>query len=588
MATKRKQRARRQRQAEALPKAYTGRRRFVLTLFMLAVGALVYRAVDQQIFEKDFLQSEGADRYLDQVKVPAHRGAITDRNGVVLAMSAPVDSIAANPRLLRPDAQTLQPLARALNVDLDDLRRRLARYSHKHFVYLKRRLPPEIAGRVLEVAKENGIRGLQSLRDYRRYYPDGEIFAHVVGFTNIDDQGQEGLEYAFDEQLSGKPGLKQVLRDGHRQVVADIESLRMPRPGKSLTLSLDQRLQYIAYRELKAAINKHNALSGSVVVLDVVSGEILAMVNQPAYNPNKARRSSKGGRLRNRAVTDVFEPGSTIKPFVVAAALDLGILQPDSTIDTRPGYFKVGGVPIRDHHNLGVVDVATVIRKSSNVGASRIALSLPAEKFWKYLSSLGFGRSTGSGYPGEVGGQLRPVANWTRVDQAITGYGYSVSVTALQLAQAYAVLAADGVKRPLTLLRRNTPPAGERVFSRETARTVRTMMESVVAEGGTAIRAAVSGYRVAGKTGTVKKSGKGGYKERKYIAVFAGMAPASDPRLVTVVMINEPRGKEYYGGLVAAPVFSAVMDDALRLLNVPPDALVPDHPVRLAELEARP
>ncbi len=587
MAAKRHKRARMQKKAEAMPRAYAGRRRFVLLLFLLGAAALVYRAVDQQIFEKDFLQSEGADRYLDEVVVAAHRGAITDRNGVVLAMSAPVDSIAANPRLLRPDADTLQPLAKALGMGLDELRRRLARYSHKHFVYLKRRLPPAQAQRVMEVAREKGIQGLQVLREYRRYYPDGEIFAHVVGFTNVDERGQEGLELAYDEALSGKPGLKRVLRDGRRQVVADVESLRMPAPGKNLALSLDQRLQYIAYRELKAAMRKHKAKAGSVVVLDAHTGEILVMVNQPGYNPNGSR-SNRGGRLLNRAVTHVFEPGSTMKPFAVAAALDMGIVKPGATVDTNPGFIRIGRFQVKDHDNLGVVDLQTIIQKSSNVGASKIALQLPPERFWKYLSALGFGEKSGSGYPGEVGGQLRPAANWARIDQATLAYGYGISVTALQLARAYSVLAADGALRPVSLLRRDEAPAGRQVFKPETARLVRRMMESVVAPGGTATRAAIPGYRVAGKTGTVKKAGKGGYKERKYISLFAGMVPASNPRLVAVVMIDEPRGKQYYGGLVAAPVFAAVMDDALRLLNVPPDALESRQAVRLAEAGTHP
>lgn len=584
MAAKREKRARMHKRAEALPKAYVGRRRVVLTIFMLAVSGLIWRAVDQQIFERDFLQSEGDHRYLDRVQVPAHRGAITDRNGAVLAMSTPVDSIAANPRLLRPDADTLQPLARALDVGLDDLRRRLARYSHKHFVYLKRRLPPESAQAVMDVAKKQHIVGLQTTREYRRYYPDGEVFSHVIGFTNLDDVGQEGLEFAFNEQLAGKPGLKRVLRDGRRQVVADVESLRMPQAGKNLALSLDQRLQYIAYRELKAAIAKHNAISGSVVILDVKTGEVLAMVNQPGFNPNGSR-STRGGRLRNRAVTDVFEPGSTMKPLTVAVGLELGVIKANSRIDTNPGYFKLGKFRVRDHDNLGVVDIQTIIKKSSNVGAGKIALSLPKEKFRDYLAALGFGKSTESGYPGEAGGQLRPAANWALIDQATLSYGYGISVSVLQLAQAYAVLAADGIYRPVSLLRRDSVPEGRRVFTRGTAREVRHMMESVVAPGGTATRAAVAGYRVAGKTGTVKKAGVGGYSQHKYLSLFAGMAPVSDPRLVIAVMINEPRGKQYYGGLVAAPVFSAVMDDALRLLNVAPDALGHNRVVRLARTE---
>ncbi len=574
-----------QRRAEALPRTYAGRRRFVLLLFLAAALALVARAVDRQIFEKDFLQSEGADRYLDEVVVAAHRGAITDRNGVVLAMSAPVDSIAANPRLLRADSPGLPALARALGMGADELRHRLARYADRHFVWLRRRLPPAEARRVMALAREKGLRGLQVLREYRRYYPDGEIFAHVVGFTDVDERGQEGLELAWEKELAGRPGLKRVLRDGRRQVVADVESLRMPRPGRNLALSLDQRLQYIAYRELKAAMKKHRARAGSVVVLDVRTGEVLVMVNQPGYNPN-GDRSSRGGRLLNRAVTQVFEPGSTMKPFVVAAALDLGLLREDARIDTRPGFIRIGRHQVKDHRELGEVDLATLLQKSSNVGAARIALQLPRERLHRYFSELGFGRRTGIGYPGEVSGRLRPAASWARIDQATISFGYGLSVTALQLAQAYAVLAADGRYRPPTLLRRSHAPEGRQVFRPETARAVRRMLESVVAEGGTATAAAVPGYRIAGKTGTVRKAGPGGYREGRYVSLFAGMAPAGDPRLVAVVMIDEPGGREYYGGRVAAPVFSRIMDDALRLLNVPPDDLQSRRAVRLARLES--
>lgn len=572
MAAKRKKRAKAMQKEKSLPKSYTGRRRFVLLLFVLGLTGLIWRAVDQQIFEKDFLQSEGADRYLDRVEVPAHRGVITDRKGAVLAMSTPVDSVAANPRLLRADTENLAPLARVLGMKLDDLRQRLARYSHKHFVYLKRRMPPEQAEKILNAGKKAGLKGLHLEREYRRYYPGGEVFSHMIGFTDIEDHGQEGLELSYDNALSGKPGEKRVLRDGRRQVVADVESIRMPQPGDNLALSLDQRLQYIAYRELKSAISKHDAISGSVVLLDVKTGEVLAMVNQPGYNPN-GKRNNRNGRLRNRAVTDVFEPGSTMKPLTVAIGMELGLYDGQSTIDTNPGYFYVGRSRVKDHDNLGIIDLETLIKKSSNVGAARVALSIPKQKYWQYMSDLGFGSQVGTGYPGESTGRLAPYANWAKIDQATLSFGYGISVTALQLAQAYSVLAADGVKRPVSILRQGQAPAGKRIFSEATARKVREMMETVVAPGGTAVRAAVSGYRVAGKTGTAKKAGPGGYTQRKYLAMFAGMAPASDPRLVCVVMINEPRGKYYYGGLVAAPIFSAVMDDALRLLNVAPDGL---------------
>ena len=584
MAARRSKRAKQARRAETVRPSYVGRRRTVLALFVLAAAALVWRAVDQQIFEKDFLQSEGADRYLDTVEIPAHRGMITDRHGAVLAVSTPVESVGANPRLLRPDSRTLGPLARALGTDPDELRGRLAQYSQRRFVYLKRGIRPEQADAVRALIAAEGIEGVQWEREYRRYYPAGEVFSHVIGFAGADDSGQEGLELAFDAALAGEPGEKRVLRDGRRRVVEDVESIRMPRPGKHLALSIDRRLQFIAYRELLAAVQKYRAKAGSAVLLDVRTGEVLAMVNQPSYNPN-GDRSNKGGRKRNRALTDVYEPGSTMKPFTVAAALELGKYRPDATIDTSPGYFYVGRARVRDHHNLGVIDLATVLRKSSNVGAGKIALDLPKEELWRFLSELGFGVDTATGFPGEAGGQLTAPANWARIDQATLAFGYGISVTTLQLAEAYAVLAADGIRRPVSLLRVDHPPGGQRVFRATTARAVRAMLETVVSADGTAAAAAVPGYRVAGKTGTVKKVGRDGYSDDRYMALFAGMAPASDPRLVMVVVLDEPSGKKYYGGDVAAPVFAAVMDGALRILNVPPDAL-PEGQTQLVQAEA--
>ncbi len=581
MATKRTKRAKQMALEEQARPSYAGRRYVVLVIFALAASGLVWRAVDQQVLEKDFLQSEGADRYLARVEMSAHRGLITDRRGDVLALSTPIDSIGANPRVLHADSKLLVPLAKALKMDVDQLRRKLARHSGRHFIYLKRRLTPEDAAHVMDVANAYDIRGVHRDHEYRRYYPAGETFAHTIGFTNVDDQGQEGLELAYDDALRGKPGARLVLRDGRRKVVDDIENIRSPQDGKNLALSLDKRLQFIAYRELKAAVRRHNAISGSVVMLDARSGEVLAMVNQPGYNPNR-NRSNKGGRLRNRAQTDVFEPGSTMKPFTVAAALDLGKIKPHASIDTSPGYFKVGAARVRDHHNLGVVDVATVLRKSSNVGAAKIALSLDKEDFWGVMDALGFGNSTGSGFPGESSGQLIPWRNWARIDQATLAFGYGISVTTLQLAQAYGALANNGVLMPVTLLKLDHEPEGRRVFTEQTAVDVRQMLEAVATVDGTAPQAAVAGYAVAGKTGTVKKLGANGYSKNRYLAVFAGMAPVLDPRLVLVVMINEPRAGKYYGGQVAGPVFSRVMGDSLRLLNVKPDVL-PNGGLRMAQ-----
>ena len=586
MGARRDRRARQVRREERLPPSYRGRRWTVLGFFLGAAALLVWRAVDQQIFEKDFLQSEGADRYVERVKVPAHRGLITDRRGAILAASTPVDSVGADPVRLPRDDRVLVPLAEALGMQTEELRRRLSRYAGRRFVYLKRRLPPHRAEAVERLVKALHIPGVQMEREYRRYYPAGEVFAHVIGFTGVDDLGQEGLELAYDQALRGEPGAKRVLRDGRRQVVADVANIRMPRPGSNLALSIDRRLQFIAYRALKAAVRQHRAKAGSAVMLDVRSGEVLAMVNQPSYNPNGSR-SNKGGRLRNRVATDTFEPGSTMKPFTVATALELGRYRPDSPIDTTPGYFKVGRRLIRDHNNLGQIDVTTVITKSSNVGAGKIALELPKEALWERLRAFGFGEGSGSGYPGEATGTLRPPEEWARIDQATLAYGYGISVTVLQLAEAYAVLAADGLRRPLSLLRRERPPEARRVLSAGTARALRRMLETVVAEGGTAPQARVPGYRVAGKTGTGKKYSRKGYSEKKYRALFAGMAPASDPRLVMVVMVDEPRAGKYYGGQVAAPVFARAMGEALRLLNVAPDD-VPGGTARLVALETGP
>ena len=586
MAARRDRRARQVRREEKSLPSYAGRRYTVLTLFVLAVCALVWRAVDQQILEKDFLQSEGADRYLATVEVPAHRGLITDRRGDVLALSTPVDSIAANPRVLGADTQRILVLAKALKIDPEQLRTRLVRYSRRHFVYLKRRLPPAEAAHVMDVVKAHEIPGVHIDREYKRFYPAGEVFGHVLGIANVDDEGQEGLELAFDDVLRGEIGAKLVLRDGRRQVVDDVENIRSPRAGNHLALSLDRRLQFIAYRELKAAVKRNRAISGSLVLLDVRTGEVLAMVNQPSYNPN-GDRSNRAGRLRNRALTDVFEPGSTMKPFTIAAALDKGVIRADSIIDTAPGHFRVGALPVKDSKNLGAIDVATILRRSSNVGAAKIALAMDRRDLWKTMDRLGFGASVQTGFPGEVAGQLNDYRRWAKIDQATLSFGYGISVTTLQLAQAYAALANDGLRVPVTLLKRDHAPEGVPVFSRRSAAAVRQMLESVATVDGTAPEAAVMGYHVSGKTGTVKKFGRDGYSDDRYVSLFAGMAPAQQPRFAMAVMLNEPRGKKFYGGQVAGPVFSAVMAEALRLMNVAPDAAL-DPALRLAHAgEAR-
>jgi len=543
----------------------------LLTGLMLSGFVLLAaRSAQLQLVDHEFLQGQADARHLRVVEVPAHRGMMTDRNGEPLAISTPVQSVWANPKELVAAPADLRGLARLLKLKPEQLQRLLGQRKSREFVYLRRHLSPDLADQVMAL----GIPGLYLQQEYRRYYPAGEVAAHLVGFSNVDDQGQEGLELAFDDWLSGEPGAKRVVKDGRRHIIENVENIRSARPGKALVLSIDRRIQYLAYRELKAAVRQHRARSGSMVVLDNRTGEVLAMVNQPAFNPNNRKRL-KPDKMRNRALTDVFEPGSTMKPFVIAAALESGDYRPASRIDTSPGLVQVGVHTIRDKHDYGLLDLTGVLRKSSNVGASKIALALEPEDFWTGLSDAGFGVVTESGFPGEASGYLADFNRWRDIERATLAYGYGLSVTGMQLAQAYSVLANDGYRVPITLLKRDADSELERraVFGPMVARAVRKMMESVVAADGTAPLAAVNGYRVAGKTGTAHKSEAGGYAEKRYLSVFAGMAPASDPRLVAVVVINEPSNGEYYGGKVAAPVFSRVMAGALRLLNIPPDAV---------------
>lgn len=565
--------------AQSTAPSYRWRRALVLSALGLAVGLLVWRAVDLQIFSKEFLQGQGDARHLRVVPISAHRGAITDRNGEALAISTPVDSVWAQPDVLLTDTRALIQVARKLDLDPNAVKRQLEERRDREFVYLKRHTTPDLAQEVQAL----GAPGVFLQREYKRYYPMGEVAAHLVGFTDVDDRGQEGLELAYDDHLRGTPGSKRVIKDRLGRIVEDVESISVPRPGHDLALSIDRRIQYLAYRELKAAVATNRARSGSLVMLDVTTGEVLAMVNQPAYNPNN-RGDLKPSHTRNRAVTDVFEPGSTVKPFTIAAALESGRYRPDTPIDTTPGWHRVSGKTIRDLHNLGAIDVATVLRKSSNVGASKIALTLPAERLWSMLTKVGFGTQVGVGFPGESTGSLAHHSTWRPIEQATLSYGYGLATTALQLAHAYSVIAADGVLRPLSLVRRDATIEGERVVAPRIARQLRGMLESVVGPDGTAPRAQVAGYRVAGKTGTAHKLVNGAYSEDQYVALFVGMAPLSDPRLVCVVVIDDPRGEKYYGGQVAGPVFARVMTGALRLLDVPPDDL-PALQTRMAHSE---
>jgi cell division protein FtsI (penicillin-binding protein 3) len=543
-----------------------GRRILLILVMLLALLTLVWRAISLQVLDKDFLQTQGQARHLRVVELPAHRGMILDRHNEPLAVSTPVESVWVNPQELESVQEGISTLSRLLSLDRDHVQQLLARNAAREFVYLRRHVSPSLAAQVRML----DIEGVYLQKEYKRYYPAGEVAAHVLGFTNIDDVGQEGLELAYGEWLRGEPGAKRVIKDGRRHAVEDVESIRLPHPGKDLVLSIDRRIQYLAYRELKAAMREHGAQSASAVVLDVETGEVLAMVNQPSYNPNN-RHKLRRQHLRNRAVTDVFEPGSTIKPFIVAAALESERYRPSTPINTEPGWLRVGVNTVKDVHNYGMLDVSGVIRKSSNVGITKIALSLPAERIWSLLSNAGFGVQTESGFPGEASGLLAGYRNWNPIETATLAFGYGISVTPLQLARAYAVVAAEGISRPVSFLRRDAVPRGERVLSVRVAQQVMAMLEDVTGPEGTALAARVAGYRVAGKTGTVRKSIAGGYADDKYLAVFAGMAPVTNPRLVMVVMVNEPGNDKYYGGQVAAPVFSRVMSGALRLMAIPPD-----------------
>lgn len=557
------------------------RRLFVVGAgFAALVSALVYRAIDLQVVEQAFLQGQADARHVRIARLSAHRGSVTDRNGEPLAVSTPVDSVWANPRLLAPAVDELPKLSRLLNVDSQLLMRRISRGSGKEFVYLKRHLAPSKAASI----KDLELPGVDTQREYRRFYPAGEVVGHLIGFTNIDDVGQEGLEFAFEHWLSGKSGSKRVLKDEKGQIIEDIESIEAARHGQSLVTSIDLRLQYLAYRELKRAITEHDAVSGSIVILDIESGEVLAMVNQPGYNPND-RSQYNASRYRNRAVTDIMEPGSSIKPIIVAAALESNRFRATSRIDTSPGFVDVGAKRIKDKRDHGRLTLTEIIARSSNVGITKLAMQLEAEQLWETLTDFGFGTLTASGFPGESAGLLNHFSHWRDISQATLAYGYGVSVTPLQLARAYAVLGSGGVVRPVSLLRIDEPMDERRVVSADTAAAVVSMMEEVTKPGGTGTKAAVPGYRVAGKTGTAWKFKAGGYSENEYLSVFIGMAPASDPRLVTVVMVDEPTRSDYYGGDVAAPVFSRVMSEALRLLAVTPDDL-PESPA-ITTMQAR-
>jgi len=547
----------------------------VVFFVMLTIGAaLVGRAVQLQLVQHHFLASEGAARFTRVAAIVAHRGTITDRYGEPLAVSTPVDSVWVNPRELAANTEQLPRLAKAINVNARDLVGRVSTGQDREFMYVARGLQPSEARKVNALH----ITGVNLAREYRRYYPAGEVTGHLLGFTDVDDTGQEGAELAFDNWLGGEDGAKRVIQDSQGNRVEDVESIRAVRPGREIKLSVDLRIQYLAYRELKAAIRDNRARSGSVVVMDVRTGEVLAMVNQPAFNPND-RHQLNPAAYRNRAATDLFEPGSSIKPFFVAAGLASGRYQANSIIDTSPGYIQVGTSMIHDEHNFGPIPLATVLAYSSNVGMAHLALSLEPKQIWSTLDAFGFGQVTASGFPGESAGQLSNYSHWRSVLIGNMSHGYGLSVTPLQLAQAYSTLGALGMRRPVSLLRVDGPVSGERVLSGPVCAALLHLLESVITmPGATGKLAAIPGYRIAGKTGTAWKAEGGGYSQNRYVGTFAGIAPVSNPRLAVVVVIDEPSAGKYYGGDVSAPVFASVVGGALRLLGVPPDASA--HPAR--------
>ncbi len=552
------------------------RQRLVLVLLLGAFVTLIARSLYLQGFNNEFLGDKGRARFERVIDISATRGRITDRHGDVLAVSTPVRSIWAIPEDAQLAPAQSRNLAALLDMDVREINRKLA--SERDFIYVKRQLPPELADRVTALQ----LPGIHQKDEYRRYYPAGEVMAHMLGFTGVEDAGQEGIELAFNAQLSGKDGSRRVIKDRRGNVVEDVESIHPPLEGKDIVLALDSKVQYLAYTHLKQALEENHAKAGGVVVLDARSGEILALANLPTYNPNN-RIKLIGAQLRNRALTDTFEPGSTMKPFTVALALEKGKVRFNTPIQTAPGKMTIGSATISDAHMHGILTVAQVIQKSSNIGAAKMALSMTPDEMWTMFDSIGFGTPLKLGFPGEVGGRLRPAKTWKPIEQATMAYGHGISVTLIQLARAYLAFARDGDLVPISLARLDTPPVnGKQVFSAQTAREVRAMLEMAVLPGGTAPKAQIAGYRVAGKTGTAHKI-EGGAYANKYVASFVGFAPASEPRLIVAVMIDEPSNGKHFGGDVAAPVFAQIMAGSLRTLGVAPDA--PLKPLLMTSVE---
>ena len=549
-----------------LLKLESWRSRVVLLICLAGFAVLLGRAFYLQGLHNDFLQAKGEARFMRVVDMPASRGAVMDRNGKMLAISTPVESIWASPAELEVDAAKVEKLAVALGMDRKVLAERIAD-SSKSFVWLKRQLSPEQAVRVMSLK----IPGVFQQREFRRYYPSGDVTAHIIGFTGQDDQGQEGIELAQQAMLAGATGQKRVIKDRKGRIVEDIQDLKAPREGKSLKLSIDERFQYLAHRELKAAVEANKAKGGALVMLDAKTGEILALVNQPDFNPNN-REHVQLKQMRNRSITDVFEPGSTFKPFAVSAALEAGIVKPETVIVTGPG-LTIGSKTITDlPHRSSQLTVAQIIQTSSNIGTAKLALQLPSERLWNLYNDLGFGSAPKTGFPGEATGRLRPAKTWKPIEQATMAYGYGVSVSALQLARAYTIFTNDGVLLPVTLLKRDGDVIGKQIISTKTARVMAQMLETVTEQGGTATKSQVSGYRISGKTGTAYKLVNGQYAENQYLSSFVGYGPSSNPRYIIAVSIDDPSAGKYFGGDVSAPVFSKVMSQALRMSGVLPDA----------------
>ncbi len=556
------------------------RSKFVVACIAIGFAVLAGRAVYVQVLNNDFFQKQGEVRFARTLELPASRGRIMDRNGLVLAYNVPAPSLWAIPEDVQASPAQLAELSRLLEIALPDLKQRLFN-EDKTFVWVKRQVDEAVARKVAEL----GIKGIYQRSGYKRMYPDGEAAAHVVGFANVENLGQEGVELAFDKQLAGQAGSRRVIKDRFGRVVEDVGEQTPPVDGRDLQLSIDSKVQFFAYQKLRDAVQEHKAKAGSVVVLDAQSGEVLALANYPSYTPDR-RIHLSGEQLRNRALTDTFEPGSTVKAFAVAAALDKGVVRTDTTIETAPGRMMLGGVTISDTHPNGLLTVAQVIQKSSNVGTVKMAMQIQPRDMWEFYARAGFGQKPQIPFPGAVSGKLRPYKTWRPIEQATMSYGYGLSVSLFQLAHAYTVFARDGELAPVSLLKTNDPGAGIRVFSEKNAIAMRQMLQLATQPGGTAQKAQTIGYSVGGKTGTARKQEGKGYSDKKYRGFFVGLAPVEKPRIVVAVMIDEPSAGRYYGGEVAAPVFAETVQQTLRMMGLPPDLSVKPQIVAKAVQES--